>query len=541
MSDRKSASPKSKAAKNRGKSQSKSPSSSRGRVATAAKGRTKNDAEDNTRDNTESVDDDDDYADADSIIFVINQKDRVPKISEHKEKSVRRDLKSKKTKEMPTQKEPPNKETTKYALKSPTLQTKTNRVNVCPGVADNACYCVHIAQHNGPTMPIHTPLDMRASIPSKRIHELRQKALEAAKRHKTFTIRGCFYSIRRGLQQRGWVERMDVHRRMGSNYNHSPAVPSPGFVCPQFSEDIPERKPGESKRAYVLKCERNIISRFLEHKPIDFLWACRKERTDWDDMNRNPGMQISRFHKKPFTSKSGMCAVLRDFHWHFMEGTAELYYPRCYNVFQSEDLDEFVEDFRMSACIALLRTVVECRQLQEECHDAAGGGANRQQIVPVVPASTVRFAIEQCRKFLNFRRHDDIDDADAVMPASVAATSGDHRLEFEWDLMLRHHQQLTVEGGRLAQTEELRHLILNAQRVLGEVAAMWPQYNLDGWHNIWIVKPSNRCRGRGIRLMNDMHQIRELVLPPATGRWVVQKYIGECCVYSVCCICMLAC
>jgi tubulin monoglycylase TTLL3/8 len=53
---------------------------------------------------------------------------------------------------------------------------------------------------------------------------------------------------------------------------------------------------------------------------------------------------------------------------------------------------------------------------------------------------------------------------------------------------------------------------------------------MDGAMNIWILKPGNKSRGRGIILMNKLEDIIAKVTPTnkATDtRFVVQKYIGQ--------------
>lgn len=421
--------------------------------------------------------------------------------------------------------------------------TTTAQALACPGLVDNLCQCVRMQTASAaepykplpaPKRPTHMHSHSHPSTPfisSKRLAELRGKALEAAKNHKTFTIRGCFYSIRRSLLQRGWVERLDIHRRLAA-IGYTPPIatlvtaamapPTDVSMPNELSGTIPERKPGESKRLHILKCERNIMSRFLEHKPIDFLWASRKERSDLEDMKRNASMLTSRFHRKPFTSKSGMCALLRDFHWFFQEGAAELYYPRCYNVFNPDEMGDFVDNFRISACVALLQHVCGDGKTDKPAPNEPSSE------LLVVPLQTLRFAIDQCQFFVRCRNHDDIDDKTAVADkkTSVNATSNVHRIEHDWELLLLHHLQLTAGEARLHSQPD-RLLMLAARKTLHDMSTMWPQFILDGCHNIWIVKPSNRCRGKGIRLMNDLKQIRQLVDMPTNGRWVVQKYIGE--------------
>lgn len=51
---------------------------------------------------------------------------------------------------------------------------------------------------------------------------------------------------------------------------------------------------------------------------------------------------------------------------------------------------------------------------------------------------------------------------------------------------------------------------------------------MDGTLNIWILKPGNKSRGRGIVLMNKLEDVLAKVNPANKTdiRFVVQKYIG---------------
>jgi tubulin monoglycylase TTLL3/8 len=68
----------------------------------------------------------------------------------------------------------------------------------------------------------------------------------------------------------------------------------------------------------------------------------------------------------------------------------------------------------------------------------------------------------------------------------------------------------------------------SAKRVLIDVRKFWPQIDLDGMKNIWIVKPGAQSRGRGIQLTDKLDKVIEKVNPTALkeSRYVVQKYIG---------------
>lgn len=372
----------------------------------------------------------------------------------------------------------------------------------CTGYSETICLCSSIDELTTSAKRV-TYLERRNWITTERLCELRKKAQDAIKNHKTFTIRGCFYSIRKGLVQRGWVEKLDIHRR-------APVHGSCQVILDDVTQHLPLRRPGETRRQHIQKCERNIMSRFLEHMPIDFLWSARKEKTDWIDMARNPNITINKFHKSPFTTKEGLCNVLRDLHWFVEEGKSETYYPRSYNVWNADDLADFCDNYRMTSCISMLRFIAE-RTLKGECLSIETGQ---------IPLTSIQFAIKQCKSYINCCFHHDIDeDFERIW---------DH----DWEIFLIHFQMLTQEDAKFQSSDDPKHwiaLIDESKKVLQEVIEHWPQCNLDGVLNIWIVKPSNRCRGRGIHLMNDIKKIVNYVNPPVVnkGRYVVQKYIGK--------------
>lgn len=128
----------------------------------------------------------------------------------------------------------------------------------------------------------------RKWITVDRLNELRKKTLDAAKAHKTFTVRGCFYSIRNALNARGWVEKVDVYRKI-SKENNKPAP----------YEDLsvfPNRKTVDGEKQFLIKCERNLISRFLENMPVNFLWTTRKEKNDYLEQSKNGSMVRTKQH-----------------------------------------------------------------------------------------------------------------------------------------------------------------------------------------------------------------------------------------------------
>lgn len=398
----------------------------------------------------------------------------------------------------------------------------TMNYSSCTGYSESTCLCSTIDDGNQSmavaaaattttTLKRMSYMERRNWITTDRLSELRKKAQDAMKHRKIFTIRGCFYSIRKSLVQRGWVEKLDIHRR--SLVNGSCQVVLEELA--QHLPNLPQRRPGETRRQHIQKCERNIMSRFLEHMPIDFLWSARKEKSDWIDLARNPSLTINKFHKSPFTTKEGLCNVLRDLHWHFEEGKSETYYPRSYNAWNADDLAEFIDDYRLSACMSMLRFLVQ----RDKRHDLEAPCLHSES--GQIPITCIQFALKQCKTYIRCCQHLDIDeDTERVW-------------NHEWENFIMHFQMLTQDHLKFQlpadDQSEWTCLMDECKHCLLDIAVHWPQNNLDGELNIWIVKPSNRCRGRGILLMNDLKKIIAHVNPPVLnkGRYVVQKYIGK--------------
>ena len=66
--------------------------------------------------------------------------------------------------------------------------------------------------------------------------------------------------------------------------------------------------------------------------------------------------------------------------------------------------------------------------------------------------------------------------------------------------------------------------------MVDELRACWPQFDLDGTRNTWIVKPGAKSRGRGIMVFDRLDEMLKLVagnVVKKEGRFVVQKYMGK--------------
>lgn len=131
-----------------------------------------------------------------------------------------------------------------------------------------------------------------------------------------------------------------------------------------------------------------------------------------------------------------------------------------------------------------------------------------------VPATDLNFAMFRCNDYVATQRHFDID-------AELMKVT-----DSEWDNFLSHYYCVMHKKGKFIFTKEvnLQLLLASSKAALRNISKYWPQYHLDGMRNIWILKPGNKCRGRGIQLMRTAEDVTKIMNMKL--KYVVQKYIG---------------
>nr|XP_021182875.2 tubulin glycylase 3A isoform X2 [Helicoverpa armigera]XP_049708273.1 tubulin glycylase 3A-like isoform X2 [Helicoverpa armigera] len=325
-------------------------------------------------------------------------------------------------------------------------------------------------------------------VSSERWNELKKIADSAMREHKVFMIKGGgFPAVRRALLERGWIEKYESHK-----VRHPP------------TNVDPKKLHGKE----LSKVERMILYKFMEHHSVDFLWTTKRDKYDW--LLSNKDVIISRFCRSIFTTKEGLTTSLTQMHWHTEPGVALTKFPRCYNIHNSDSLEEFIDDFRITACISVLKWLSNALQASNEQDLVTANGK--------VPFTAIEFAISRLNEYIVFLTHKDIDDTEDQA----------HVWEHEWDQFLTHHYLLVHEKAKFMEDKSfnIRQLERKGLKILATMTKYWPQIDIDGVLNIWIVKPGNKCRGRGIQLMNNIKDIIGLInIPAQKTRYVVQKYI----------------
>jgi tubulin monoglycylase TTLL3/8 len=172
-----------------------------------------------------------------------------------------------------------------------------------------------------------------------------------------------------------------------------------------------------------------------------------------------------------------------------------------------DHFNNFVEDFRISACMGLLKWLV----LKYDTENKFGIQSPEGQ----VPLSSLQFAIDRCSEFIEVQKHLDID--------KEYQRIWDH----EWEQFLSHYYSVMHKGALFDTSIDhpLTMYYIKSKNILNELVKYWPEFNMDGMRNIWILKPGNKCRGRGIQLIKTIAEVEKVM--NLKLKYVVQKYIGK--------------
>ncbi|KAG5308042.1 TTL3A glycylase, partial [Acromyrmex insinuator] len=306
-----------------------------------------------------------------------------------------------------------------------------------------------------------------------RINLLLKILMKAVDEHKCYVICGTFPVLKKPLTDRGWIDKKAIRKMIS--------------ISPNTYED------GLQQLEKLLRI------------PADFIWHTNKRpsiRTDDKAI-------VNKFAGSYFTSKIDMCNNLEKAYWFYETGVSNIQFPRCYNFYQSAQMEEFVQDYYITACFGILKWFMLLTNLV--------GPKNTWSPNGTIPINAISFALERCEEYISIQIHEDIDTDCRYTPPSA------------WDQFLDWHHDILYKRGILKETDEvdINELVASVHEIVKTMIKYRPQSTIDGIRNIWILKPGDDSLGRGIVLKNSLVDIIAKVNQAAKENieYVVQKYI----------------
>ncbi|XP_077194399.1 protein monoglycylase TTLL8 isoform X2 [Paroedura picta] len=343
---------------------------------------------------------------------------------------------------------------------------------------------------------------------------------KAIRERRIFTISGPYPVIRNSLRKRGWVERKyplkyepQEHKEEGNETEHDNGGKNESKPALR-EEEIPCNNSGDI---------HDIMSRLVRNEETSFYWTIKKDAVDYYSLHSD--QMLNHYARTgSFTTKIGLCLHMRNLPW-YVSANPNAFFPRCYAICIDDEKYDFIQDFRKTAASSILKWVVKLDITGD--HDQSSTGSlhtkaettdPNESNIKELPGELIEMALKVCETYLQQLEHDDID---------IEAENSPVLSDTEWDQLIEQYYSLIHEGGVICNAE---NYLTQCQKILHKIILANPQHGIDGLHNIWIIKPGAKSRGREIVCKKRLQDILKLVeptdqFPIKDHKWVVQKYI----------------
>lgn len=328
---------------------------------------------------------------------------------------------------------------------------------------------------------------------------IRETVDRAIAQKKTFTIVGNYFCVRKGLEQRGWIEKIRISYSTHDNENirklHSMCIP-------ELLEKVNDKNIGPTHK-------RIIMSKLLARHQVDLYWD-----QNIDSFKHNPDkvkytlINMIKRGGISYSSKLGLCESLKRAHWYQIPNYCCFFHPRSYSLTNNGDPDDFVKDFKITAAMSMLKWILSIY------------GNSQFKLISdygKIPIHIFHFAITECTKFLRRKQHQDIDQ------------TIEESTDLEWNQFLDHYYKAVHIGShfRTNDMESEDSMAHKSKIILEKLREVWPYLDMDGMMNIWILKPIHGSRGIGIYICRTLQYVLKVITENKNNRYVIQKYIGK--------------
>nr|XP_013112228.1 unnamed protein product [Stomoxys calcitrans] len=315
----------------------------------------------------------------------------------------------------------------------------------------------------------------------------RNRSLDAYRNKRIFTMFRKYSTIRKALLKRGWLEKLPR-----DHYAHLQTLPEETLL--QYA-----------KRGNVY--ETVLISRMLDKFPAFFVWQTRIQRDLYGDVKPYRNC-IRRSPMVDFTTKVGLIGCMEQVHWHGLEeGVAKMSYPRAYRLYEKYDEKNFIDDFRLTQCQALIRFLINNQYHIVDLIDIKEG---------TIRSEVVKFAID------SLKRQTD----ESQSPLSLDSEPQPVTTDEEWNAHLADCSRVISSLEKIkCNHSKIMQWIEIGQELLSKIEVKRIDLKWDGWKNLWILKPGYKSRGIGIVIRSSLDEILNWSSAHTDSHYIVQKYL----------------
>lgn len=260
--------------------------------------------------------------------------------------------------------------------------------------------------------------------------------------------------------------------------------------------------------------EQALVAKMIGRRIPDYVFLSRA--VEYKLYNSIPCLSKLSFKPPSFICKNGLIIYV-DTIRQTSKVARKLFFPRAYNVSQPEGLQQFRDDFRLTACLSLVMFLHNQLQQpganindwftneQEQQQQMATGNASATAVTDTVEINGLDYAIHVISMHIKY--------ADGNLSKDDLARY--NLSEAHWNLVLGTYRGVVRDKRRIYWAKDAKqrrdYIVSKMVMAAAEIPDYWPHYKHDGFQNMWLLKPAYCGQGFGIILENDEGRLLDLI------------------------------
>lgn len=206
--------------------------------------------------------------------------------------------------------------------------------------------------------------------------------------------------------------------------------------------------------------------------------------------------------------KDGMCKCMNMVKKKSGEDVVNKYYSRSYTLVGCEEIKEFNRDYRLTLAISLIKLILSQKDPKDMF--AADYGKVRPNVINFA-LSIIYEEIEAKKTNTN----------------TVQYLDGSDYNELRWEQLKKSHIAILKRKEKINEKQDqvIENFILRSKVALEEIFNTWPYRKTDGYHNVWLCKPTYMGEGYGIVITDNDQMVHDVVNLKKHSKYIIQKYI----------------
>ena len=280
---------------------------------------------------------------------------------------------------------------------------------------------------------------------------------------------------------------------------------------------------------------------------LTFIWTLRTVDVNFPTLKSH---QIPNHFKLngSLTRKSGLCKNIRNLYFKGIDPNN--FYPRCYDLCDKNDLNDFFQDFFFTKALSILKlfssdennsydfpnnVIEKAIDIVQKNYKLLTCSYNEKdknsEIYKIIDDKEwdIISGEEPIQNYRNLSKNENVKNnitekilSNSIQPNKIKLNPLNTIKKLNTTQDVTKKMIIDSNNNSIVSNEKNYQIV---KSLLQKLSKKLPQYKLNGTKNIWVLKPSTLSRGRGIQCVNNLKSVFDCLNQENINGLVVQKYI----------------